>query len=72
MMFVEIMPKKLSKFEKRENWEYAINLNQIDGPFELDQEMKELIEKEIKGEMTTDEIVEFLVQKYTEKEDVII
>ena len=42
-MFVKIMSKKLSEFQKRENWEYAINLNQIDGPFEVDQEMKELI-----------------------------
>lgn len=61
---------KESKIEKRQAWEDAINMSQIDVHWEPDKEMKELIEKEINGEITTDEIVKFLVKKYTVNEEV--
>lgn len=59
----------LSKIEKRQDWEYAINLNQIDGPFEPSEKLKELMEKEINGEIKSDEIVKILVKKYTVKKE---
>lgn len=63
-MFMEIMPKKLSKFQKRANWNYAINLNQLDGEWIPDKEYMELVEKEINGEITTQGIIEILNKKY--------
>ena len=65
----EIIDSNLSKIEKRNNWEFAIGMNQIDGPWEPDEEFKGLIEKQINGEITTNEMVKFLVKKYTVSED---
>ena len=56
--------KKISKVEKRANWSYAINLNQIDGEWIPDKEYMELVEKEINGEITTQDMKEILNKKY--------
>jgi hypothetical protein len=42
-------------------------MNQIDGEYIPSDEMKELMNKNINGEITTDEIVKILVDKYKEK-----
>lgn len=56
-----------NKEQKRRSWNYAININQLDGEWIPDDEYKELIEKEINGEITTEQIIEILNKKYTEK-----
>lgn len=61
---------KESKIEKRNDWETAININQLHGPIEPSEKLKELMEKEINGQIKTDEIVEILVEKYTVNEEV--
>lgn len=44
-------------------WDYAIGILKVDG-LEPSQEMLEMIEKEKRGEMTTDEIRVALLKKY--------
>ena len=56
----------LTKGEKRKDWEFGININQLDGAWEPSKEFKELVEREIRGEITTDQMVAILVKKYTE------
>lgn len=50
--------------EKRASWEYGIGLAQLDG-VAVSDELLELAEKEICGEITIDEIREILLKKYT-------
>lgn len=50
--------------EKRKSWEYALNLNQIDGEYKPSHLLSDMMEKEIQGELTSDEIVEKLKQEY--------
>jgi hypothetical protein len=57
----------LLKQEKKGIWKFAINMNQLDGPWEPSEEYKSLIEKEINGELTVDQIIEELNKKNTEK-----
>lgn len=57
----------LDKLRKRKNWEFALNMNQLDGEYIPSDELKELVEREINSEITTEEIVEILNKKYTEK-----
>lgn len=57
----------VSKEANRKAWNNAIALNQINGPWEPDAEFKELMEKEINGEITTQEMRERLIKKYTQK-----
>lgn len=57
----------MSKEEKRKAWEFAIGMNQIDREWKPDDEYMELVEKEINGEITTEQIIEILNKKYTEK-----
>jgi tripartite-type tricarboxylate transporter receptor subunit TctC len=58
--------KDISKVEKRAAWKESINLNQIDGPWKPDEEFKTLIEKEINGEINTQQMREILNKKYRE------
>lgn len=56
----------LTKGEKRKAWEFGININQLDRAWEPSKEFKELMEREINGEITTDQMVKILVKKYTQ------
>lgn len=61
--------KKLEQLEeKQKSWEYALELNQIDGPYKPSPLLSEMIEKEIQGELSSDEIVKKLKQEYTQME----
>lgn len=51
---------------KEQKWDYAIGMSSLSGG-ELSPEMLEMIEKEKKGEMTTDEILAELYKKYNIK-----
>ena len=53
-----------------DNWKYALGLIKIDGLTPSD-ECLELIEKEKRGEITTDDMVRILSAKYKMKGDVI-
>ncbi len=55
------------KNEKRAAWDFAININQLDGEWKPDKEYMDLIEKEINGEITTQEMINILNEKYSEK-----
>jgi tRNA nucleotidyltransferase (CCA-adding enzyme) len=55
---------RLAKEEKRKNWQITINMNQLDGAWVPSEEFKELIEREINGEISTQEMVEILNKKY--------
>lgn len=52
---------------KETAWNYAVGLIKVDG-LTPSKEMQEMIEKEKRGEMTTDEIEEALYKKYRMKE----
>jgi len=45
------------------SWNAALGMQKIDG-FIPNEEFKTLIKKEIKGEMTTDEIIKKLIKKH--------
>jgi len=49
---------------KRKSWDFAININQLDGEWIPDDEYKELIEKEINGEITIEQMREIFNKKY--------
>ena len=50
---------------KQQAWDYALGMLKVDG-LEPSKEMMEMIEKEKRGEMTEDEILTRLREKYTE------
>ena len=50
---------------KEQAWDYALGMLKVDG-LEPSEEMMEMIEKEKRGEMTEDEILTRLREKYTE------
>lgn len=53
------------KQSRRKAWEYALANTRLEySDWQPDEEYMELIEKNIKGEMTTDEIIEILIKKY--------
>lgn len=56
----------ISKSEKRNAWNYAININQLDGEWIPSKEYMEFIEREINGEITTEQMREILTKKYSE------
>lgn len=61
--------KKLEKLEqKRKSWEYALDLNQIDGEYKPSPLLAGLMEKEINGKLSSDEIVRKLKNAYMENE----
>ena len=51
---------------KKGAWDYAIGLIKVDG-LEPTDDFKELVEKEINGEVTTDDLKRYLKKKYTVK-----
>lgn len=51
---------------KKGAWDYAIGLIKVDG-LEPTDDFKELVEKEINGEVTTDDLKRYLDKKYTVK-----
>ena len=53
---------------KKDAWNYAIGLIKVDG-LEPTEDFKELVEKEIKGEVTTEDLKKYLDKKYTVKGD---
>lgn len=57
----------LLKKEKRAAWDFAININQLDGEWKPVEEYMELVEKEINGEITTEEMRNILNKKYSKK-----
>jgi len=56
-----------SKEEKIKAWNFAININQLDGEWIPSKEYMELVEKEINGEITTEQIRKILIKKHTVK-----
>lgn len=54
--------------EKRKSWENAISLNQLDGPYQPSPLLTDMMEKEIQGVLSSDDIVEKLKQTYKEPE----
>ncbi|WP_071394821.1 antitoxin VbhA family protein [Bacillus tuaregi] len=61
--------RKLEQLEeKRQSWEYALDLNQIDGVYKPSPLLSELMEKETHGEISSDEIIEKLKQIYKQDE----
>jgi hypothetical protein len=55
---------------KRKAWDFAININQLDGEWIPSSEYKELMERQIEGEITTQQMRELLNKKYAEKDEV--
>lgn len=49
---------------KEEAWDYAIGMLKVDG-LKPSEDMKEMIEKEKRGEMTTEDILKRLHEKYS-------
>ena len=56
---------KRTKEERRKSWDYAIGMSKIDGG-EPSQELLDLIEKEINGETTHEDIIKELHKLYQE------
>jgi hypothetical protein len=54
--------------EKRKNWKYAVDLNQIDGPYKPSSLLDDLVEKKNQGKVSSDDIVKRLVEEYEERE----
>ena len=57
--------KEFTKEDKREAWNFVIGMAQVDG-VKLNQEYLDLVEKEINGEITLDEIELILLKQYDE------
>jgi len=57
----------LDKLQKIKNWEYAIGINQLDGEWIPSKEYMELVEKQINGEITIQQMRDILNKKYSEK-----
>ncbi len=51
-------------------WDYAVGMIKVDG-LEPTPEFKEYIEKEKRGEVTMDDIKQYLDKKYKVKEDAV-
>lgn len=52
--------------DNRQAWNYAIGLIKVDG-LEPTEDFKELIEKEIRGELSTADLRKYLDYRYTVK-----
>lgn len=55
--------KVFTKEDKRKAWNYAIGMMQVDG-VKPDEEYLELVEKEISGEITLDEMELIILKKH--------
>lgn len=60
-----------NKERKRKVWDFAININQLDGEWIPIDEYKELMERQIKGEITTQQMRELLNKKYIKEDNKI-
>ena len=56
----------MQKVTKDEAWAFAIGLDQIDGG-KVSDEMLKVIEREKRGEITSEDIHKYLEEKYTVK-----
>jgi len=56
-----------SKEEKRKAWDFAIGMNQLDGAWTPPKEYMDLVEKEINGDITKQEMRIIINRKYTMK-----
>ncbi len=54
----------MTRDEKRTAWDFAVGLQAVDGRVPS-EDMMEMIEKEIDGEMTVDDIARELKRKYS-------
>lgn len=54
--------------ERRKSWGNALDLNQIDGPYEPSPLLSDMMEKEIHGEITSEEMVEKLKSAYKQED----
>jgi hypothetical protein len=52
---------------KKEAWDYALGISKVDGS-EPDEEFLELVEKEKRGEITTNDMRKAVIEKYSKKE----
>ena len=62
----ETMLMGVLSMTKKGAWDYAIGLIKVDG-LEPTDDFKKLVEKEINGEVTTDDLKRYLDKKYTVK-----
>ena len=53
---------------KKEGWDFAIGMSKVDGG-EPSKELLELVEKEIRGEITMEDIKKALYEKYSKAGD---
>lgn len=51
------------KNKKKDDWDVALGIHKINN-FEPDEEFKKLIDKEVNGEITTEDIIKQTVEKY--------
>ena len=60
------IPEKIETIEeKRKAWDFAIGMMQVDG-VKPDKEYLELVEKEINGEITLEEMEQIILKQYDE------
>lgn len=55
--------RPFTKEDKRKAWDFALGMAQVDG-VKLDKEYLELVEKEINGEITLDEMELIILKKH--------
>ena len=53
--------------EKRKAWDVALGLIKVDG-LEPTAEFKDLVEKEIRGEISDEELLAYVKQRYAEED----
>ena len=58
-----MMQEDREKLEKRKAWDFAIGMMQVDG-VEPSQEYLDLVEKEINGEITLEEMKLIILKKH--------
>jgi len=62
------MEVKYMSTQKEKAWDYALGIIKVDG-LEPSPEFLELVEKEKRGEITTNDIIKTLNEKYKMKEE---
>ncbi|KAB2328001.1 hypothetical protein F7731_26140 [Cytobacillus depressus] len=54
--------------DKQKLWKFALNINQIDGPYEPSLLLSNMMEQEIRGAISSDEIVQKLMLAYKQED----
>ena len=54
----------MNKKEKRKGWEYVLGIQKIDD-YKPSKEYMDLIEKEVNGDITLEQMKEIIIEKYT-------